>query len=261
MTLHSPGTDAAAQAAAAFAACSALYNGRTLSPSGSANLTNTSYAETLFTHAQQLYAFATNSSIPQVTYQTSVPSVADAYASSGFYDELAIAALFMALAGNSSSDYAQATQIYTQQNLAGHLQADAVFDWDEKTPGAAILGLQIANSYSYLANTSSVNWKEDIESYLDRIVNDGSRAFLTPGKSTTDSAITNITEEPEGGLLYYPGDSDEATLNPALNAAMLLMHYAGDGLASTADRQTSYVQFAQGQIDYAMGHITCISHV
>ena len=177
----SPGTDAAAQAAAAFAACSALYNNRTLSHSSSISLTNTSYASTLLQHAQQLYAFAMNSSIPQVTYQTSVPSVADAYSSSGFSDELAIAALFLSLASNSTDAYSQAVQTYQKQGLAGHLQGDTVFNWDEKSPGVALLGVQVAQTYPYLANESTIDWKSDLESYFDRVVNGTGRAFLTPG--------------------------------------------------------------------------------
>jgi endoglucanase len=129
-----------------------------------------------------LYAFATNSSIPQVTYQTSVPSVADAYASSGFADELAVAALFVALASNSTDSYAQAVQTYKQQGLLSHLQGDAVFNWDEKTPAVVILGSQIANTYPNLANGSSMDWRSDAEGYLDRIVNGSSRAFLTSGE-------------------------------------------------------------------------------
>lgn len=140
-----------------------------------------SYASTLLTHAQHLYSFATNSSIPQVTYQTSVPTAGQAYASSGFADELAIAALFLAIADNSTDAYDQAVHTYQQQGLHGHLQGDAVFNWDEKSPGVAILGAQIAEVYPYLANGTDASWKADAEEYLDRIVNGSSRAFITAG--------------------------------------------------------------------------------
>ncbi|KIP09220.1 glycoside hydrolase family 9 protein [Phlebiopsis gigantea 11061_1 CR5-6] len=233
----SPGTDAAAQAAAAFAACSALYNSRTLSSAGTSSIANSSYATALLQHAQQLYAFATNSSIPQITYQTSVPSAGQAYASSGYADELAIAALFLAMAENSTDSYSQAVQIYEQQQLRSHLQADAVLNWDEKSPGVAILGAQVMNAYPHLANGSNVTWKTDAEEYLDRVVNGSSRAFIT-----------------SGGLLYYPGDSDDASLNPALNTAMLLLRFAHAGLPSTSSKASSYQQFAQSQVDYFMGN-------
>jgi hypothetical protein len=41
------------------------------------------------------------------------------------------------------------------------------------------------------------------------------------------------------GLLFYEGDSDAASLNPALNAAMLMTRYAP--IASNGDKQVSYL--------------------
>ena len=43
----------------------------------------------------------------------------------------------------------------------------------------------------------------------------------------------------EGGLLWYPGDSDSDSLNPALNAAMLLTRYAQ--IATTQVKANSYL--------------------
>lgn len=54
-----------------------------------------------------------------------------------------------------------------------------------------------------------------------------------------------------GGLLYYPGDSDSNSLNPALNAAMLMRRYAG--FATSDDKRNTYLSFAQSQLDYALG--------
>jgi endoglucanase len=42
-----------------------------------------------------------------------------------------------------------------------------------------------------------------------------------------------------GGLLFYPGDSDTASLNPAMNAAMLMSRYAQ--MASTPDKKSRYL--------------------
>jgi len=41
-----------------------------------------------------------------------------------------------------------------------------------------------------------------------------------------------------GGLLYYPGDSYSASLNPAMNAAMLMARYSQ--MASTLEKKSSY---------------------
>ena len=42
-----------------------------------------------------------------------------------------------------------------------------------------------------------------------------------------------------GGLLWYPGDSDADSLNPSLNAAMLLTRYAQ--IATTQEKAKSYL--------------------
>lgn len=41
------------------------------------------------------------------------------------------------------------------------------------------------------------------------------------------------------GLLFYEGDSDAASLNPSLNAAMLMTRYAS--IASSGAKQASYI--------------------
>lgn len=53
------------------------------------------------------------------------------------------------------------------------------------------------------------------------------------------------------GLLWYEGDSDAASLNPALNAAMLMTKFAP--LASSDEKKQEYRDFAQSQLDYALG--------
>lgn len=76
----------------------------------------------------------------------------------------------------------------------------------------------------------------------------------------------SMTDSP-GGLLYYSGDSELASLNPAIGAASLLLHYAP--MASDQSKADSYVvsfflpspdckliiqAFAQRQVDYVMGN-------
>ncbi|KAJ7179859.1 glycoside hydrolase family 9 protein [Mycena crocata] len=227
-----PGTDAAAGASAAFSACAALYSNRGFngSYSGPAALQNDAYAQTLLTHAQQLYSFAVNATGGQKTYQSSVPEVGDAYGSSSYGDELTLAALFLAWANNSAVYYQEAQQYYQQYKLTGE---NGVFNWDSKTPGIYVLFAQIAQSSSGLGG-SLTSWQNECERYFDAIVNDDGPAFMT-----------------KDGLLFYNGDSDSASLNPALNAAMLLTRYAQ--MASTSDKKAAYAKFAQSQLDYVLG--------
>ena len=176
---YSPGTDAAAGASAAFAACSNLYANRNLGPSFStpASLQNSTYAETLLTHAQDLYSFAVNASGGKQTYQTAVPQAGIAYSSSSYGDELAMAALFLAWATNSSDHYSQAEKIYAQYSLRGK---DVVFNWDSKTPGLAVLFAQLANTgASYAGNLSG--WQAESERYFDRILDGGGPSYKTEG--------------------------------------------------------------------------------
>ena len=116
-----------------------------------------------------------------MTYQKSVPSVGEAYASSDYSDELAIAGLFLALAGNSSDPYNQAVQTYQKQGLFGRIQGGDVFNWDEKTPGVLVLGAQLAQAYPALTQANSMNWTSNVVTYCDGIVDGSSRAYLTPG--------------------------------------------------------------------------------
>ena len=175
----SPGTDASAGASAAFAACSNLYANRSLSTNGAfsapASLQNATYASLLLNHSQELYSFATGTT--QQTYQTGIPPVGEAYPSTAYGDELAIAALMLAWATGSSDLYAQAETYYTQFSLGGQ---DAVFDWDTKTPGIAVLFAQLAQADPTLAGNLS-SWQSEAERYFDRIVDGTGRGRLTKG--------------------------------------------------------------------------------
>ena len=182
--LHeSPGTDAAAGAAAAFAACSNLYAGRSLGSaySAPASLQNATYANTLLTHAQQLYSFAVNTA-PQQTYQTSVPAVGEAYPSSGYGDDLAIAALLLSWATNSSSLYSDAQNYYTQFGLAANVD---VFNWDSKTPGIPVLFAQLPQARLTFAGNLS-GWQNQAEQYFDSLVSGQQRTRgMSSGRHTS----------------------------------------------------------------------------
>ncbi|KAG8744876.1 hypothetical protein FRC10_009246 [Ceratobasidium sp. 414] len=229
-----PGTDVAASTSAAFSACSILYSGSrtTFANSAPASLSDVNYASTLLTHATQLYGLAANSTF--ATFTSTIPAVNDVYPSSGYQDELVLGALMLGAATNSSTLIAQALSGYQSAGLAG---ADNVFNWDSKGPGLAVMFAQLAKAQPQLFPSSSSlgNWQKEAEGYFDRILNRKGRGTLT-----------------SGGLLYYDGDSDEASLNPALNAAMLMLHYAP--IATSDDKKSMYTSYARNQIAYALGN-------
>lgn len=175
-----PGTDAAALASAAFSSCASLYAGRGFNGSfaGPASLQDSTYANTLLTHAEQLYTFAVNATGGKVTYQTSVPPAGQSYASSGFGDDLTLAALFLSLAEGSPARYQEASALYQQYKLGGQ---DSIFNWDSKTPGLAVLFAQMAQSSPDFSGDLA-SWQSEAERYFDRILQSG---FRTPGIITT----------------------------------------------------------------------------
>lgn len=234
-----PGTDAASCMAAAFAISSLLYTPSVLlntsnqqaSPSA---IQNSTYASQLLTHAEDLYGFAMNSTI--VRYAESVPEAGEAYNSSTIGDNLALAALSLALTTNSSAYYSDAYAHYKSYSLSN---SQAVLNWDSKIPAVYLLFNQIAVARPNLAvgaglSVNQTGWQKEMETYLDRAIAGSGNGYYT-----------------KGGLLYYDGDSDGASLNPALNAAMVAARYAP--LASTSDKTTSYNDFALKQLNYAMG--------
>lgn len=177
----SPGTDVVAGVSAAFSACSNLYANRTFGGlySSPASLRNTSYAATLLSHAEALYSLAVNASGGQTEYQTSVPEVASSYGSSSYEDELTIAALFLARAKNSSELFSQAESYYDEFDLGGQ---DAVFNWDSKTPGLAVLFAQLSHPDAGLDIGGDFSeWQNEAEAYFDKIVANEGRAQRTPG--------------------------------------------------------------------------------
>jgi endoglucanase len=175
-----PGTDAAAGAAAAFAACSNLYANRGFGNQtyvAPASLRNDSYASTLLTHAQQLYSFAVNATGGRRTYQTSVPQAATSYASSGYGDDLTIAALFLSWATNSTSLYQDAEAFYSKYSLGDWT---GVFNWDSKAPGLPVLFSQVNHASPSIGGNFST-WQKNAETYLDAVISGKGSGYLTKG--------------------------------------------------------------------------------
>ncbi|KAG8690787.1 hypothetical protein FRC11_009142 [Ceratobasidium sp. 423] len=228
-----PGTDAAASASAAFSTCSILYSGSksTFANSAPASLADTKYAATLQTHATQLFSLAANSTF--TTFISTLPAIKDVYPSSGYIDDLILSAVTLGAATNQSTYINQALSWWRDSGLSG---GDNVLDWDSKGPAIPVMLAQLASAQPDLLPSSSSlsDWQKEAEGYFDRIVNGKGRGHLT-----------------NGGLLYYGGDSDSASLNPAMNAAMLMLHYAP--LATSNDKKSLYTSYARNQIAYMMG--------
>ncbi len=139
-----PGSDLAAEAAAAMAAASIIFRP-----------TDSDYAAKLLLNAQQLYTFADQN---RGSYTAALPDESSPYRpQTGFEDELAWGAIWLHKAlkatGETSQDYiTKAEAQYSDFNFGW------THDWDNKSQGAAILLAQ---------ETGKDIYKNDVSSWLN----------------------------------------------------------------------------------------------
>lgn len=111
-----PGTEVAAETAAALASASLVFK--------DINLT---YSEILLEHAQQLFTFADTY---KVSYGVSIPQIGKFYNSSGYDDELLWAGSWLYHATKDPSYLTYVTE--KNENEFGSLGSLSWFSWDDK---------------------------------------------------------------------------------------------------------------------------------
>lgn len=214
-----PGSDLAGETAAAMAASSIVFR----------NNGDATYANTLLTHAEQLYSFADTY---RGTYHTCITDATTYYKSwSGYNDELVWGAIWLYRAkeansaGSGSAYLTKATNYYA--NLGTEPQSTVhsykwTQAWDDKSYGSYVLMAKITGQQSY---------KDDAERWLD---------YWSPGGGGSRTA---------GGLIYV---DSWGQLRYAANTALFALVYS-DYLPSGNAKKTTYKNFAKSQIDYALG--------
>lgn len=235
VTREKPGTDVFGSCASAFASASMLYKGIALPISEARNgtaasLQNTSYSATLLANAEKLFNLA-QTSTPQQVYQKATKGVDWAYPSTDYADELVLSSTFLAMAtGNKTyADYAQSTFASNQFPFT-----NGALNWDQHTPATPVALAQLAILEPGM-NVSFTRYQNSSEVWLDLIVSSQMyQTFSTPG-----------------GLFWFEGDSDDASLNPSLNAAFLMTVY--HGMASSSTKGAGYLNWTQSQVDYTLG--------
>lgn len=241
ITRQNPGTDAFASCAAAFAASAYLYGERNASlptsPSGDRlggvpSIHNRTYSESLLRHAEGLWDLALNSS-PKQVYSVASPIAGQSYPSSDYQDDVAFAGFWMALAKGDSS-YADQALTYYPNGTDPFASINVALNWDRKVSAIPILATQMAQHNASLG-LNMTRFQTDAESYFDRLL---------------DGKMTDVTQT-KGGLYWWAGDSDGASLNPALNAAFIADLYSN--LATTPAKTGAYRSFADSQVDYLLG--------
>ncbi|KAF9212176.1 hypothetical protein BGZ59_007140 [Podila verticillata] len=222
-----PGTDVMADAAAAFAACSALYRDK---------LHDTTYATTLATHATDLFRLA-ETALPHQVYQTVVPAASCCYPSAGYNDELAWASAWLFRLTQDVA-YSAKAALYTDE--INHSSVDTPpTNWDEKSSLVYILMHGLTQG-----TANATKWSTLARKFAEFTVNPSKPCAFTPG-----------------GLYYCYGLSGEDSSVVAANAALAIQIFAAQlSKGSTGSNPAvmaqieRYNNFTQTQIRYLLGN-------
>lgn len=209
-----PGSDLAAETAAAMAAMSIVF--RSVDPA---------FSDTLVTHAKQLYNFADTY---RGLYHLSITDATAYYKSwSGYQDELVWGAIWLYKATGNNSYLTKATDYYESMNLEPYTSVRSYkwgFAWDDKSYGNYLLMASIKGNDEYFI---------DIERHLD---------YWTSGYNGQKIKYT------PGGLAWL----DQWGANRyAANTSFLALIYSK--YFPSRPKKTKYYNFAVSQIDYMLG--------
>lgn len=188
-----PGSDLAGETAAALAAASIVFR----------NVDST-YSDTLLTHAKQLFDFANNY---RGKYSDSITDARNFYASGDYKDELVWAAAWLYRATNDNTYLNTAESLYNEFGLQNW---NGALNWDNKVSGVQVLLAKLTNKQDY---------KDAITGYVDYLIN-------------------NQQKTPKG-LLYI---DQWGTLRHAANAALIMLQAADLGLSPASYRQFARTQ-------------------
>ncbi|MPZ85939.1 MAG: endoglucanase [Actinophytocola sp.] len=208
------GSDLAGETAAAMAASSMVFR-----------RTDPGYADTLLTHARQLYTFADT---VRGKYSDCITDASGYYNSwSGYTDELVWGATWLYRATGDGSYLTKAEAEYDnlgQEPGTGYRSYKWTIAWDDKSYGAYVLLAMLTGDARYVT---------DADRWLDywTVGVDGQRVPYSPG----GQAVLD-----RWGSLRY-----------AANTAFVALVYSD--WTTDATRKQRYHDFAARQIDYALG--------
>lgn len=227
-----PGSDVAAETAAAMASASLVFKN-----------TDSTYSGTLLKHAKQLFTFADKN---RGSYSENIPEVQTYYNSTGYGDELLWAAswLYHATDDDSYLDYV------TGQDGEEFAQwgSPTWFSWDNKLAGTQVLlsrisffkGKAISNSYG----SALRNYRKTAEAVMCGLLPDSPTAT----KSRTDNGLIWVSE---WNSLQHPVAS--AFLAAIYSDYMLTSRTAKLQCDSNFFRPSDLRDFAKSQADYVLG--------
>ena len=208
-----PGSDLAAETAAAMAASSIVFRP-----------TDPAYADTLVAHARQLFAFA--EATPGTFYVDAIPAAQCCYNSrfGNPNDEVTWAAVWLFRATSEATFLTRARQLYTtmcKENDGVTPCFTWAQNWNDKQFGTYVLMAKL---------TGEAQFKTDAQRWLD---------FWSIGGGRRTA----------GGLMFVDGFG---ALRYAANTAFISLVYA-DLLGPTDPLFSRYHDFGKRQIDYILG--------
>ncbi|XP_078442769.1 glycosyl hydrolase 9B7 [Wolffia australiana] len=227
-----PGSDIAAETAAALASASIVFRS-----------VDSSYSAVLLKHARQLFNFADKY---RGLYSESVPSVQTFYNSTGYLDELLWAASWLYHATGEEFFMRYVTE--TNGRLYADWGKPTWFSWDDKRAGTQVL-LSRVNILG--PQLSSNTQKVDLKNY--RKTAESVVCGLLPG---SPSATTSRTE---GGLIWV---EEWNSLQHPVGASFLALMFSDYMLTSrvpsvdcggTSFTPADLRNFAASQVDYILG--------
>ena len=219
VTTACPGSDLAGETAAALAAASIAFRP-----------TDPTYANTLLTHARQLYTFADTF---RGKYSDCITDAAGFYNSwSGYNDELVWGAIWLYRA-TSEADFLTKAQSY-YANLSNQQQTTIksykwTHAWDDKSYGSYVLLAKL---------TGATQYHQDAQRWLN---------WWTVGGTALGADGTRVNYSPGGQAVLDQWGS----LRYAANTAFIALVYS-DAITDTV-LKARYHDFAARQINYALG--------
>jgi len=219
VTTSCPGSDLAGETAAAMAAASMAFRP-----------TDPTYANTLLSHARQLYSFADTY---RGKYSDCITDAAGYYQSwSGYNDELVWGAIWMYRATSEAAFLDKAQSYYanlSNQNQTTNKSYKWTIAWDDKSYGCYVLLAKL---------TGATNYHQDSQRWLN---------WWTVGGTALGADGTRVNYSPGGQAVLDQWGS----LRYAANTAFAALVYS-DAISDTV-LKTRYHDFAKRQIDYALG--------
>lgn len=226
-----PGTDVAAETAAAMASASLVFK-----------TSDSSYSDTLLKHAKQLFNFADKY---RGSYSVSIPEVQKYYNSTGYGDELLWAASWLY---HATGDQAYLKYTVQNGNAFANWGSPTWFSWDNKLAGTQVLlsrvsffgGKGISNS----ENSGLQKYRKTAEAVMCGLLPKSPTATI----SRTDSGLIWVSE---WNALQHPVAS--AFLAVLYSDYMLSSRTAKLSCDGDSYKPSDLRHFAISQVNYVLG--------